>query len=151
MKWTEEELRDCFYVFDSDGNGFIDMDELVTACKMLGCDDQQAEKLAQVNIKLPGETVLSNLKYHATAHSMRPGRHSTDWAMLTWQVIWGFHKCTKIGIIAKFVLPYIYSFLPYLNHVIVLNLTLDGTKYKRITSQGCSINWSCSLLMSQLN
>ena len=49
MKWTEEELRDCFYVFDSDGNGFIDMDELVTACKMLGCDDQQAEKLAQVN------------------------------------------------------------------------------------------------------
>ena len=55
MKWTEEELRDCFYVFDSDGNGFIDMDELVTACKMLGCDDQQAEKLAQVNIKLSGD------------------------------------------------------------------------------------------------
>ena len=52
MKWTEEELRDCFYVFDSDGNGFIDMDELVTACKMLGCDDQQAEKLAQVNITI---------------------------------------------------------------------------------------------------
>ena len=63
MKWTEEELRDCFYVFDSDGNGFIDMDELVTACKMLGCDDQQAEKLAQVNIKLPEETVPFNFLY----------------------------------------------------------------------------------------
>ena len=48
LQWTEEELKDCFYVFDSDGNGFIDMDELHTACKMLGCDDKEAEKLSQV-------------------------------------------------------------------------------------------------------
>ncbi len=47
-QWSEDELRDCFYVFDSDGNGFIDMDELFMACKMLGCNDQQAEKQAEV-------------------------------------------------------------------------------------------------------
>ncbi len=47
-QWSEEELRDCFYVFDSDGNGSIDLEELFMACKMLGCDDDEAERLSEV-------------------------------------------------------------------------------------------------------
>ena len=60
--------------------------------------------------------------------------------------IWGFHtthKITNIGIIANFVFPYIYSFLLYLYHMILVNLKLDISGYKIVFQDG-KLHWSSS-------
>ena len=65
----------------------------------------------------------------------------------------GFSKTQKIsniGIIANFVFPCIYSFLLYLHHMMLVNVTLDITWYKRIIFQYSRLYWSCSFLMAQL-
>ena len=47
-----------------------------------------------------------------------------------------FHKRTKIGIIANFVLPYIYSFFLCLHHIMLVNIKLDISGSNKITFQG---------------
>ena len=42
------------------------------------------------------------------------------------------HKIDNIGIIAGFVFPYIYSFLLYLQHVMLVNMKLDISGCNRI-------------------
>ena len=45
------------------------------------------------------------------------------------------HKVGNNGINANFVLPYICSFLHYLDHVMLVNVTLDISGYKQIIFQ----------------
>ena len=59
------------------------------------------------------------------------------------------YKIGNIGIIANFVLPYICSFLPYLQHMMLVNMQLDISGYNRITFQGCRLHWYSSFLMAQ--
>ena len=40
------------------------------------------------------------------------------------------HKIGNIGIISNFLFPYICSFLLYLHHMMIVNVTLDITGYK---------------------
>ena len=42
------------------------------------------------------------------------------------------HKIGNIDIIGNLVFSYIYSFLPYMNHIIVANVKLHASWYKRI-------------------
>ena len=55
----------------------------------------------------------------------------------------GFSLRHKIGcddIIANFVFPYICTFLPYLHHMVLVNVKLDVSGYKRSIFQGCIIH-----------
>ena len=52
-----------------------------------------------------------------------------------------FHKRTNIGIIVKFLFPCICKFLLYLHHMILVNVKLDVSGYKRIIFQGCRFHW----------
>ena len=45
-------------------------------------------------------------------------------------------KSGKIGIIANFVFPYICRILPYLHHMMLINVKLDVGWYMRIAFQG---------------
>ena len=56
----------------------------------------------------------------------------------------------NIGIIANFVFPFICSLLPYLHHMILVNVKLDVSAYMKITFQDWRLHWSCSFLMAQL-
>ena len=63
--------------------------------------------------------------------------------LLMWLILSGFsqtHKIGNIGIIANFVSPYIYSFLPYLHHMVFANVKLDDNRYKRSIFQGCILH-----------
>ena len=53
-----------------------------------------------------------------------------------------------LAYIAKFLFPY--SFLPYLQHMMLVNVRLDISWHKRIIFQGYKLYWSSSFLMTQL-
>ena len=50
------------------------------------------------------------------------------------------HKIGNIGIIANFAFPYICSFLLNLQHMMLVNVKLGITWYKKITFQ-CPVPW----------
>ena len=60
------------------------------------------------------------------------------------------HKIGNIGINANLVFPYIWSFLLYLQHIMLVNNKLCINGCNRITFQGCRLYWSSSYLMAQL-
>ena len=60
------------------------------------------------------------------------------------------HKIGNAGIIVNFVFPYICSFLPCLQHMILANIKLDISKFNWITFQDCKLHWSSSFLITQL-
>ena len=47
---------------------------------------------------------------------------------------------------AKFLFPYICSFLLYLHYMMLINVKLDITGHKRITFQSSRLHWSSSFL-----
>ena len=59
-------------------------------------------------------------------------------------------KIGNVGSIANFVILYIFSFILYLQHIMLVNVKLDVSRYKRIIFQGHRLHWSSSFLMAQL-
>ena len=50
------------------------------------------------------------------------------------------HKVGNIGSITNFVFSYIYSFLSYFNHIILVYVKLDASMCDRVTFQGCRLH-----------
>ena len=50
------------------------------------------------------------------------------------------HKIGNIGTIANFVFPYVCSFPLYLYHIMLVNVKISVSGYKRITFQGCKLH-----------
>ena len=72
-----------------------------------------------------------------------------------WRAIRMFHGDTKLTILA--LLPtffcintYIYSFLLYLHHMMLVNVELDVRGYKGISFQCWRFHWSSSILIAEL-
>ena len=60
------------------------------------------------------------------------------------------HKIGNIDIFANSVFPHIWSFLPYLYHLLLINVKLNISGKKSIIFQDCRLHWCSSFLMTQL-
>ena len=105
-------------------------------------------KIGGVGLGKPPPPPLDTTGYGQRAGGMHPtGMHcyisSSDCA---WNRVFNNTQSWQFYcIIANFVLPYIRSFLFYLHRMMLLNVKLDVNWYKRITFQGCRLQWStCS-------
>ena len=59
------------------------------------------------------------------------------------------YEYITIGIIANFVVPDSWSFLFYLQHMMLVNMKLDISRSNRITFQGSWLHWSIYFLIVQ--
>ena len=60
------------------------------------------------------------------------------------------YKIGNIAIIVNFVFPYIFCFLFYLQHMMLVNVKLDISGYNNITFKGYRLHWTSSFLMAHL-
>ena len=52
------------------------------------------------------------------------------------------HKIGNIGIIANYIYSHICSFLLYFDHMMLVNVKVNVSGYRRITFQGFKCHWS---------
>ena len=60
------------------------------------------------------------------------------------------HKISNIGIIANFIFPYVYNFLPFFHYMMLVNVKFNVSGIKGTIFQGYILHWSSSFLIAQI-